>query len=81
LINIGVKQYKITSDNILQNSADDCYLSPNDLVHELKIAHNMGGLSSAEKLANYNAMKAYNKYTVYPEDNGYDTPKNPYSPV
>ena len=22
-----------------------------------------------------------NQYPVYPEDDGYDTPKNPYSPV
>jgi hypothetical protein len=22
-----------------------------------------------------------NEYPVYPEDDGYDTPKNPYSPV
>lgn len=74
-----MKQYKITSDNILQNSTDDCYLSPDDPVHELKIAHNLGGLGSAEKLANYNAMKTYNKYTVYPEDDGTDRPQNPYS--
>jgi len=24
-------------------------------------------------------MKAYNKYTVYPEDDGTDRPRNPYS--
>ena len=54
-----MKQYKITSDNILQNSDDDCYISPDDPIHELKIAHNMGGLGSAEKLANYNAMKFF----------------------
>lgn len=23
----------------------------------------------------------WNQYEVYPEDNGYDLPKNPYSPV
>jgi hypothetical protein len=29
-----------------------------------------------------NWRKTYmNDYPVYPEDDGYDTPKNPYSPV
>lgn len=27
------------------------------------------------------AMTDPNQYPVYPEDDGYDTPKNPYSPV
>ena len=27
------------------------------------------------------AMESNNPYPVYPEDDGYDTPKNPYSPV
>jgi hypothetical protein len=31
--------------------------------------------NSAEKENNFN------DYKVYPEDDGYDTPKNPYSPV
>lgn len=48
-----MKQYKITSENILQNSEDDCYLAPDDPIHELKIAHYLGGLGSAERLAQY----------------------------
>ena len=27
------------------------------------------------------AASVYNDYPVYPEDDGYDTPKNPYSPA
>lgn len=50
-----MKQYRISSDNITQDSDDDCYLAPTDPIHELKIASSMGGLGSAEKLAAYNA--------------------------
>ena len=31
--------------------------------------------------ADVGAVSVYNEYPVYPEDDGYDTPKNPYSPV
>ena len=48
-----MKQYKITSENILKDSSDDCYLSPDDPIHELKIAQYLGGLGAAERLANY----------------------------
>jgi hypothetical protein len=50
-----MKQYKITVDNILQDSPDDCYLAPTDPIHELKIAAFMGGLGSEGKLAEYKA--------------------------
>ena len=48
-------QYRITSDNILQTSEDDCYLSPTDPIHELKATAIMGGLGGQERLAAYNA--------------------------
>jgi hypothetical protein len=50
-----MKQYRITKDNIPKNEEDDCYLAPEDPIHELKIAHTLGGLGSAEKLAAYKA--------------------------
>ena len=30
---------------------------------------------------NFSSVNENNNYPVYPEDDGYDTPKNPYSPV
>lgn len=50
-----MKQYYITKDNIPQDSADDCYLAPDDPVHELKIASMLGGLGAKERLAEYRA--------------------------
>jgi len=48
-----MKQYKITSENISQNSPDDCYITPEDPINELKIASYMDGLGSQVKLAEY----------------------------
>jgi hypothetical protein len=31
-----MKQYRITSENLNQDSGDDCYLAPEDPIHELK---------------------------------------------
>jgi hypothetical protein len=53
-----MKQYKIDSSNIPQDSNDDCYLAPDDPVHELKIAASLGGLGAAERLANYRSQQA-----------------------
>jgi hypothetical protein len=53
-----MKQYYITRENILQDSPNDCYLAPTDPIHELKIASSMGGLGSAQKLAEYRARVA-----------------------
>ena len=51
---MGYKQYYITSDNILQDSPDDCYLAPEDPIQVLKIASHLGGLGSEQRLAEYN---------------------------
>jgi hypothetical protein len=53
-----MKQYRINSSNIPQDSADDCYLAPDDPVRELKIAASLGGLGAAERLAEYRAQQA-----------------------
>jgi hypothetical protein len=45
-----MKQYYITSKNIQQDTDEDCYLAPDDPVHELKVASYMGGLGSTVKL-------------------------------
>lgn len=50
-----MKQFHITSENIIQSSSDDCYLSPTDPVHELKATAMMGGLGAQQRLADYRA--------------------------
>lgn len=50
-----MKQYKITVDNIIPSSDNDCYLAPEDPIHELKAAAMMGGLGANERLAEYRA--------------------------
>jgi hypothetical protein len=52
-----MKQYKITSADILQDSQEDCYLDPNDPVHELKIAGYLGGLGADARLEQYRVNK------------------------
>ena len=76
-----MKQYKITSADILQDSQEDCYLDPNDPVRELKIASYLGGLGSSARLEEYRLKKHFNQYPVHPEDDGTDAKRNPYSPV
>jgi hypothetical protein len=48
-----MKQYRITQENISQDSPDDCYIAPDDPINELKIASYMGGLGAEARLAEY----------------------------
>jgi len=48
-----MKQYRITVDDLVQDSAEDAYLAPEDPIHELKAAAMMGGLGAAERLSEY----------------------------
>ena len=51
-----MKQYKITSENLnLTDDETDCYLAPDDPIHELKLAHYMGGLGASSRLNEYKA--------------------------
>lgn len=52
-----MKQFRITKSDILQDSPDDCYLSPDDPIHELKIASYLGGLGSEQRLQEYKAKQ------------------------
>jgi hypothetical protein len=52
------KQYRITTQNLTQSSDEDCYLEPDDPIHQLLIASHMGGLGSQSKLAEYNRITA-----------------------
>jgi hypothetical protein len=45
-----MKQYKITSADINQSSLDDCYLAPDDPIHELKAIQHLAGLGSDARL-------------------------------
>lgn len=51
-----MKQYRITSSDIIQDSPDDCYLDPCDPIHELKAVSAMGGLGSSAALQKYNSL-------------------------
>lgn len=69
-----MKQYRITTENILTDSPDDCYLAPDDPIHALKAAHSLDGLGSAEKLREYSAVNANvtfndNRGTIQREQN------------
>ena len=50
-----MKQYRITSDNIPQDSTDDAYLAPEDPIHELKIVQYLAGLGGQARLQEYRA--------------------------
>jgi hypothetical protein len=50
-----MKQYRITTADITPKSDDDCYLAPEDPVHELIAASAMGGLGARARLAEYRA--------------------------
>ncbi len=50
-----MKQYRITKDDIIPSSDDDCYLAPEDPIHELKAVAMMGGLGAEQRLAEYRA--------------------------
>ncbi len=53
-----MKQYRITSANIKPKEDNDCYLDPNDPIHELIIADYMGGLGSEARLTEYRLQQA-----------------------
>ena len=55
-----MKQYKITSQDLNQDSPDDCYLAPDDPIHELKILSGMGGLGAEARLHEYRANQGSN---------------------
>jgi hypothetical protein len=51
-----MKQYRITTADLNQSSDDDCYLSPDDPIHQLKGVAQLGGLGSEEALAQYRSL-------------------------
>jgi hypothetical protein len=55
-----MKQYRITTADINQNSSDDCYLDPSDPIHELKALAGLGGLGGEARLHEYRASQGSN---------------------
>ena len=45
-----MKQYRITTEHLNQDSPDDCYIAPTDPIHELKAIQHLAGLGSDAKL-------------------------------
>lgn len=68
-----MKQYRITTENLIFDSPDDCILAPDDPIHKLKIAQHLGGLGSDARLHEYNAslqQAAFNdERAVYQREN------------
>jgi len=50
-----MKQYKITTEHIPQDSDDDCYLDPTDPIQELKVVQYLAGLGGEARLQEYRA--------------------------
>lgn len=50
-----MKQYRITSADLNQDSPDDCFIPESDPIHELKILSGLGGLGGEARLHEYKA--------------------------
>jgi len=55
-----MKQYRITAENLNQDSNEDCYLAPDDPIHELKALAGLGGLGGEARLHEYRANQGSN---------------------
>ena len=52
-----MKQFRVTTSDLNTTSHDDCYLSPDDPLHDLKGVSQMGGLGSEAALAQYRTLQ------------------------
>lgn len=48
-----MKQYRITSQNIPKTDSDDCFLAPDDPIHEIMASQILDGLGSQARLDAY----------------------------
>lgn len=53
-----MKQYRITTDNLNQDSAEDCQLDPSDPIYEIKSLQYLAGLGHAARLQEYKPAQA-----------------------
>lgn len=52
-----MRQYRVTTADLNQTSDNDCYLSPDDPIHQLKGVSQLGGLGSEEALSQYRTLQ------------------------
>lgn len=52
-----MKQYRVTVADLNQSSTDDCVLSPDDPIHQLKGVSQLGGLGSEAALSQYRTLQ------------------------
>lgn len=52
-----MKQYRITTADFLPQNENDCYLSPDDPIHELKAISQLDGLGSEAALSEYRQLQ------------------------
>lgn len=52
-----MKQFRITSEHINQDSSDDAFLAPEDPIHELKVVQYLAGLGAEARLMEYRAKQ------------------------
>lgn len=55
-----MKQYRITSEHLPQDSNEDAYLAPDDPIQELKIVQYLAGLGGEARLHEYRAKQKIN---------------------
>jgi hypothetical protein len=55
-----MKQYRVTTQDFTQDSPDDCYLAPEDPIHEIKALAGLGGLGGEARLHEYRASQGSN---------------------
>lgn len=55
-----MKQYRITTEHLNQASDDDCYLAPDDPIHELKAVQYLAGLGADARLHEMRASQGSN---------------------
>jgi hypothetical protein len=56
-----MKQFRITTENSNNlDSSDDCYLDPNDPIHEIKQIQYLAGLGASARLQEYKGMQGSN---------------------
>ena len=57
-----MKQYRITSKDIVRDSDEDCTLSPNDPIHEIKAAAYLGGLGGNVRVAELRLKNLFDSF-------------------
>ena len=52
-----MKQFRITTEHLNQDTSNDAYLSPDDPIQELKIVQYLAGLGAEARLTEYRASQ------------------------